>query len=120
MKKILSLFWYSEDNEFSLENGTVSLFKLILGSLKVGELSYDGSLWRFSYSEEFKRQKEVLPLVNFPTKDKEYEAEELWPFFASRIPSDAQLQITGPRDIVSSLKRYGRSTIANAFILLPA
>lgn len=120
MKKIFSLFWYSEGNMFSLEKGAVSLFKLMLGNLKVGELSYDGSLWRFSYSEEFKRQKEVLPLVNFPTKEKEYESEELWPFFASRIPSDAQLQTTNTRDIVSSLKRYGRSTIANAFVLLPA
>ena len=56
MKKIFSLFWYPEDNKFSLEKGAVSLFKLMLGNLKVGELSYDGSRWRFSYSEEFKRQ----------------------------------------------------------------
>lgn len=120
MKKIFSLFWYPEDNKFSLEKGVVSFFKLMLGNLKVGELSYDGSTWRFAYSEEFKAQKDILPLVNFPTKDKEYESAELWPFFASRIPSDAQLQSTGARDIVSSLKRYGRSTITNSFELIPA
>ncbi len=120
MKKILSLFWYPEDNKFILEKGAVSSFKLMLGNLKVGELSFDGSLWHFSYSEEFKKQKDILPLVNFPTKDKEYVSEELWPFFASRIPSDAQLQTTNTRDIVTSLRRYGRSTIANSFVLLPA
>lgn len=120
MKKIFSLFWYPGDNKFSLDNSVVSFFKLMLGNLKVGELSYDGTLWRFSYSEEFKAQKEIMPLVNFPTKEKEYESSELWPFFASRIPSEAQLQSTGERDIVSSLKQYGRTTITNAFILIPA
>lgn len=54
-------------------------FILTLNKLEVGTLSYADNVWFFSYSEEFKRQGDILPLVNFPTVDKEYSSSELGP-----------------------------------------
>ena len=98
-------------------------FILTLNKLEIGTLSYADNVWFFSYSEEFKRQRDILPLVNFPTVDKEYTSNELWPFFVSRIPSRALLQApkdTERNDLVSLLKHYGRKTIANPYQLIPA
>lgn len=122
MKKIIrSLFWRSDDDRFSFDDGRKSYFRLLYGNLLVGELSFFDGKWHFSYSAEFIRQNTILPLVNFPTKDKVYVSVELWPFFASRIPSDAQLQnSTESRDLVDSLRKYGRHTITNSFVLNPA
>ena len=88
--------------------GRKSCFRLLYKNLLVGELSFFDGKWQFSYSAEFIRQNTILPLVNFPTKDKVYVSGELWPFFTSRIPSDAQLQnSTESRDLVDSLRKYG-------------
>ena len=124
MKKLVTGFWYEEKTEafFSSGKGQAD-FILTLNKLEVGTLSYADNVWVFSYSEEFKRQREILPLVNFPTVDKEYTSNELWPFFVSRIPSRAQLQAskdTDRQDLVSLLKNYGRKTIANPYQLIPA
>ncbi len=124
MKKLVTGFWYEEKTEafFSSGKGQAD-FILTLNKLEVGTLSYADNVWAFSYSEEFKRQREILPLVNFPTVDKEYTSNELWPFFVSRIPSRAQLQAskdTDRQDLVSLLKNYGRKTIANPYQLIPA
>lgn len=124
MKELTVGFWHEENAEmfFSSNKGQAD-FILILDKLEVGTLSYSDSVWFFSYSEAFKRQKDILPLVNFPTVDKEYMSNELWPFFVSRIPSRAQLQIpknAAKQDLVSLLKNYGRKTIANPYQLIPA
>lgn len=124
MKKLMTGVWYEEKTElfFSSDKGQAD-FILTLNKLKVGTLSYADNVWFFSYSEEFKSQKDILPLVNFPTVDKEYSSNELWPFFVSRIPSRAQLQTSkGAKklDLVSLLKSYGRKTIANPYQLIPA
>lgn len=121
MKKIIrSLFWRSDDNRFSFDDDRKSSFRLLYRNLLVGELSFFDGKWHFSYSADFISQKTILPLVNFPTKNKVYESVELWPFFASRIPSNAQLQNTAePRDLVDSLRKYGRHTITNSFVLKP-
>lgn len=68
-------------------------FNVNLGKLLVGTLLYSDGVSFFSYSDEFKIQNRIFPLTNFPSKDKEYSTRELWPLFASRIPSNAQLQI---------------------------
>jgi DNA repair protein RecN (Recombination protein N) len=84
-------------------------------------LIFDEIKWHFSYSDDFKSQDRISPLANFPAIDKEYSTNELWPFFASRIPSNAQLQIDNPQDdIVKLLRDYGRKTVSNPFELLPA
>lgn len=124
MKKLMAGFWYEEKTEMLCSPGKGQAdFILRLDKLKVGTLSYADNVWFFSYSEEFKRQRDILPLVNFPTVNKEYSSNELWPFFVSRIPSRAQLQApkgTEKQDLVSLLKNYGRKTIANPYQLIPA
>lgn len=122
MKTLLKkLFWRADEDDCCIvDNLAESKFALSFGKLLIGELTFSDGKWYFSYSLEFKSQKHIQPLVNFPTKEKEYVSNELWPFFASRIPSDAQLQISsGTRDLIDSLKRYGRQTITNSFVLSP-
>ena len=124
MKKLMAGFWYEEKTKMFFSSGKGQAdFILTLNKLEVGTLSYADNVWFFSYSEEFKRQRDILPLVNFPTVDKEYSSSELWPFFVSRIPSRAQLQApkgTERQDLFSLLKNYGRKTIANPYQLIPA
>ena len=121
-KKILArLFWSESQNEMVLTPDNDATFHVNLGRLFVGTLLYSDGIWYFNYSEEFKMQNRILPLANFPSKEKEYSAKELWPFFASRIPSNAQLQLdkdTPQEDIVTLLRRFGRRTVANPYELL--
>lgn len=121
-KKVLArLFWSESQNEMVLTPDNDATFHVNLGRLFVGTLLYSEGIWYFNYSEEFKMQNRILPLANFPSKEKEYSAKELWPFFASRIPSNAQLQLdkdTPQEDIVTLLRRFGRRTVANPYELL--
>lgn len=122
-KKILArLFWSESHPNMILAPDNDANFNVNLGKVLVGTLLYSDGVWRFSYSEDFKSQKLILPLTNFPSKDKEYSTRELWPFFASRIPSKAQLQIDKnniEEDLVSLLRQYGTRTVANPYELSP-
>ena len=122
-KKILArLFWSESQNDMVLATEDDATFNVNLGKLLVGTLLYSAGVWYFSYSTEFKLQSRILPLANFPSKDKEYSTRDLWPFFASRIPSNAQLQIDKDKpkeDVVTLLRRFGRRTIANPYELYP-
>ncbi|MBD5414939.1 MAG: HipA N-terminal domain-containing protein [Muribaculaceae bacterium] len=116
------LFWSENQQDVLLAADNDAKFHVNLGNLYVGTLLYSNQTWHFNYSEEFKLQKRVLPLVNFPSKEKDYSARELWPFFASRIPSNAQLQIGKDKpqeNIVTLLQRFGHKTVANPYELLP-
>lgn len=100
-------------------------FVLALKKLEIGYLSVNNGEWTFEYSEEFKKQGKILPLSNFPNKELVYTSRELWPFFASRIPSSAQLErklISATSDLVENnevnlLKKYGQRTITNPYKL---
>lgn len=121
IKKILPrlLFPINSQNVI-LFNNNYTMFYVNLDKLKVGTLIYSNNVWYFTYSNEFKNQSRILPLVNFPSKDKEYSTRELWPFFTSRIPSNAQLQINKSNkqeNIVVQLQKFGRRTITNPFEL---
>jgi len=120
-KKVFArLFWSESQNEMVLAPNNEATFNVNLGRLLVGTLLYSDGIWYFNYSDEFKLQNRILPLTNFPSKEKEYSTKELWPFFASRIPSNAQLQIdkdTPQEDIVTLLRRFGRRTVANPYEL---
>lgn len=121
ISKKFSWFINSKGKNNTTEDKPVD-FILKFDKLEIGILSFTDNTWFFSYSEDFKSQKEILPLVNFPTVNKEYMSDELWPFFVSRIPSKAQLQL--PKDtenqaITTLLKIYGRKTIANPYQLVP-
>ena len=123
LKKILArLFWSESQNDMVLATEDDATFNVNLGKLLVGTLLYSAGVWYFSYSNEFKLQNRILPLANFPSKDKEYSTRDLWPFFASRIPSNAQLQIEKDKpkeDAVTLLRRFGRRTVANPYELFP-
>lgn len=128
LKKIANAIWHSEGmvNRLTPDN-LYAQFVLTYNKLVIGNLSINNGEWTFEYSEEFKKQNEVLPLSNFPDKNMVYSAKELWPFFASRIPSIAQLEgkflipddEKHERNEVNLLRKYGQRTITNPFILQP-
>jgi HipA-like protein len=99
-------------------------FLLTYDGLLIGRLSAEG-VWKFEYSDEFRQRPEFRPIVEFPDLDTTSENEELWQFFASRIPSTEQPEIEAilkrkhiqDDDAVELLKLFGKRTIANPFEL---
>lgn len=121
LNKIFKLFWFNGENkDFIVDENSDITFELSLGNLIIGSLSFYEGLWHFEYSEDFKKQSHILPLVNFPNKNKEYVNQQLWPFFASRIPSLAQRQNKhADNNVETLLKLYGRNVINNPYVLSP-
>lgn len=118
MSKVVKLFWHdSDETNLRAAQGSSGRFDLMLGTLLVGTLLYANNQWTFSYSEAYKDQTEHSPLVNFPQLNKEYQSNQLWPFFASRLPGTAQLQKEKDLDPVSLLKKYGKHVITNPYTL---
>jgi HipA-like protein len=103
-------------------------FLLMYNDLLVGILTAEKGKWQFLYSDEFKKNEELRPIVEFADVNKIYENQELWQFFASRIPSFEQAEVEAiirrenidDNDAVSLLKRFGRRTINNPFELKAA
>lgn len=101
------------------------LFVLSFGELVIGYLCREKGKWVFEYSKEFKQQDDVKPIVNFPSPDRVYRSEYLWPFFTLRIPSLDQPSVKRllgdhrkePPGEVEMLKTFGRRTAANPFEL---
>ena len=99
-------------------------FLLTYDDLLIGVLSVANGIWRFEYSDEF-RQSDLRSIVEFPNVNRVYESEDLWQFFASRIPSTEQPEIEeilrreniAEDDAVSLLRRFGTRTINNPFHL---
>ncbi len=125
-KKLTKALWHTEGmmDRFIPEDIHYQ-FVLTYNKLVIGHLSVDHGKWTFEYSEDFKKQGEILPLSNFPNKEVVYTSVELWPFFASRIPSIAQLERKAKityselpeRNEVNLLRKYGHRTITNPFVL---
>jgi HipA-like protein len=100
-------------------------FLLTYDHLLIGTLTVEDGIWKFEYSDKFKLADELRPIVEFPDLNKIYENEELWQFFASRIPSTEQPEVeeilkrehVDEDDAVGLLKLFGRRTIANPFEL---
>ena len=100
-------------------------FLLTYDKLLVGTLTVDGGVWKFEYSDKFKAEDELRPIVEFPDVDKIYVNEDLWQFFASRIPSTEQPEVeeilkrehVKEDDAIGLLKLFGKRTIANPFEL---
>jgi HipA-like protein len=89
-------------------------------------LDYDGKVWTFCYSNEFKQSNKLSTISDFPDASKIYENNSLWPFFAARIPALNQpyqlkkierLKID-KKDSIELLKLFGKRTIANPFLLI--
>lgn len=126
IKKIRKIFWKVDGMDFS-DNplGSKGVFHLKYGKLLIGILSYDTNTWTYKYSDEFKNNS-INPIMDFPNPEKVYYNEQLWPFFASRIPSlnqpfqfkkiaKAHININ---DSVALLRLFGNETITNPFQLL--
>ena len=100
-------------------------FLVTYKDIKVGMLELKQGKWYFSYCSEFKNQTRLKPLIEFPDISKVYESEELWPFFAVRIPSLQQPNVQriikkekiDDNNIVELLHRFGERTISNPFRL---
>lgn len=118
-KEKIKLFWHdSDETNYKAIAGESGKFDLYLNQLLIGTLIFQNGKWLFSYSTDFKNQSKVAPLVNFPIVDKEYESEQLWPFFASRLPGSSQIET--PSDeigIVELLRKYGKHVITNPYTL---
>lgn len=99
------------------------MFVLSYGNNAIGYLKNVDDIWTFEYSDWFKDQDVILPLLEFPKKDKVYKATQLWPFFSSRIPSKINLKLnnnsknTSTLNIVELLEIFGKRTVNNPFVL---
>jgi HipA-like protein len=129
IRKIKSLIWKTEGMEaLSTPVDSQGNFILALGDFKIGILRYEKGVWYFEYTSEFISKKPFAPIRDFPDTQKKYQASELWPFFATRIPSLNQpfhLKKIEKANIdknneVSLLKVFGKDTITNPFQLFPA
>lgn len=111
----------SENNEYQMNFGKV-IFELKYKDVLIGHLEYQDNQWSFAYSEEFKTQSELAPIISFPDVNQKYEGKELWSFFLSRIPdnvssSSETVKKKHNEDLINQLKEYGRKTITNPFDL---
>jgi len=129
IKKMLKSFWKVDGMEFSdSPSGSKGVFYLYYEKLLIGTLIYDGENWSFKYSDNYKKESKVIPVIDFPDMQKEYVSRNLWPFFATRIPALNQpyhikkikKANISEDDSVELLKIFGRKTITNPFRLLPA
>ena len=102
-------------------------FLLQYRNLDVGHLSLDDGKWHFEYDDAFREKEGVCPIMDFPNLDKHYKSDVLWPFFVVRIPGLGQPAIQrvireenlDGRNEAQLLKRFGKTTIANPFTLIP-
>ena len=117
----------SDDQEVELTtpHGTDAEFELIYKKLIIGTLKPNDAVWSFEYSDNFKNQSDIKPIVDFPDKYKIYQSVALFPFFAFRIPSLQRLKIQKlvseniTNDEVTLLKMFGKRSIANPYELKP-
>lgn len=129
LKKLFSWAFQSEETAevFPSSSGTAT-FKVKIYQEVIGFLRADGQGgWEFQYTEAFSQQSKFMPLVDFPNKSKTYQSDVLWPFFLSRIPGLKQPGIQkilkdnqlSENDTVGLLKRFGRQSIQNPYLLEP-
>ena len=117
----IKVFWHdSEETNLQAVKGSKGRFDLMLGNLLVGVLMYENGMWSFSYSDAFKAQDKYEPLVNFPNLTQKYKSDQLWPFFASRLPGVSGLKEDEREntDVLSLLKKYGKHVITNPYKLI--
>ena len=101
-----------------------AVFELKYKNLLIGtlEYKYKESVWYFEYSEEFKSQKDIAPILSFPNTNKVYSGKELWSLFTSRIPDNTNESTDNNKkesnsNLIDLLKSYGQKTITNPFDL---
>lgn len=118
--------WLERENGVHTPKDITATFTVYFGELIVGILNLEKGTWRFRYSDEFRKRHDLRPITEFPDLDRTYESRELWPFFAMRIPSTqkpAVREIAKREDLdltdeVQLLKRFGRQSVSNPFLLI--
>lgn len=103
-------------------------FDLVYNDLTIGYLSLQNGEWKFEYSDAFKKQNEIIPIVDFPDKKKSYASEQLWPFFSYRIPGLDQPSVReaiarqniDESNEVDLLKYFGKFSVFSPFQLKAA
>ncbi len=124
---LVKKLWKVEGMDFKDNPAEITgKFRLIHGKKLIGVLSYEKGKWKFEYSTEFKVKSSLVPITDFPDINKTYVSEELWPFFATRIPALNQpYQLKkieraniSKNDPVGLLKLFGSDTITNPYRLL--
>ena len=101
-------------------------FQLIYRRQVHGVLSADADGWTFRYSDWFRQQTRLRPLIPFADVDRVYRSATLWPTFRLRIPSRNQPSIQkviqaehlDPHNEVQLLRRFARRTITSPFELI--
>lgn len=126
IKNIIHKIWKTEGQAgISTPPHEIAVFILIYKELKVGFLILNEGVWEFTYSDEFKNQTKLAPLVQFPDKEKVYTSQELWPFFSYRIPGLSQPSVQkiikqeaiDQTNEVALLKKFGEFSVYNPFKL---
>lgn len=121
MKKWLD--FESDGSSGKKEGEEKKSFVLTYKNDPIGYLEYEKRQWTFEYSDWFKFQDTIVPLLPFPDKNKKYKSKSLWSFFSSRIPSEVnrnpeKLKKYPPvQSKADLLEIFGRKTITNPFIL---
>lgn len=100
-------------------------FMLTLGDkTPIGTLSALNGEWIFKYFRSISKVG-IKPIPDFPDFEKEYKSKELWPFFASRIPTSNHPEIVkkiheenlDKDDPIQMLVKFGKFAATNPFIL---
>ena len=120
--------WLAMRRPVQAPHGLRAKFLLTFNDLLIGTLSVEDGVWKFEYSDEFRQRGSLRPLVEFPDVNGSYESEELWQFFASRIPSTEQAEVEAilkkenisEDDAIGLLRRFGTRTTSNPFKLRAA
>lgn len=84
---------FSKENCTIEHKNTIHLFSLKYQNNVIGDLKFENNKWLFEYSDWFKNQNELQPLLEFPLVNNKYQSSDLWPFFLDRIPSFKQPRI---------------------------
>ncbi len=117
---------HEHDDVIVAPNNVVAKFELTFKNVLIGSLTLDNGQWHFGYSEVFKNQTKIQPIVDFPDVQKVYDSDTLFPFFAFRIPSQQRMKIQqlitpdNAQDEILLLKQFGQQSIANPYRLIPS
>lgn len=128
---ILNIFNKNKSTKFSNDTcviehkETIHRFSLKYQNTVIGSLAFENEEWSFEYSEWFKNQNELQPLLEFPIVENKYKTKELWPFFSNRIPSFKQPKIKNyiekhpseRTNTVKLLELFGEYSVNNPFKL---
>ncbi len=119
--------WIGLSRNQTCPRGVHARFALTYDRVLVGFLDACDGEWVFRYSDEFRNQKALRPITEFPETGKIYRSRELWPFFLLRIPSPKQSAVRAiiekehidTSDDVQLLRRFGRHAVFSPFELAP-